>query len=69
MYPVPPALDDIVLACLAKDPADRPVSARELADWLTSCEVEAPWRREDARGWWETHLHVEQPVVFEERVH
>src|SRR5262245_14540351 len=28
---VPPALDDIVLACLAKDPNDRPASADKLA--------------------------------------
>ena len=29
--PIPKALDDLVLACLAKDPANRPQSARELS--------------------------------------
>jgi serine/threonine-protein kinase len=51
--PIPAELEEIVLSCLAKRPADRPVSARELADRLASCEVESRWSREDARRWWE----------------
>jgi len=35
---VPPALNDLVLRLLAKDPADRPASAREVADRLQAIE-------------------------------
>ena len=38
---IPPALDDLVLACLAKDPAHRPQSARELSLRLAELEASA----------------------------
>ena len=53
--PVPPALDQVVLDCLAKSPADRPQSARELSRRLSDVHVDAPWTDERAREWWETH--------------
>ena len=44
--PIPPALDRLVLSCLAKDPADRPQSARELSLRLAEVDdVRAPGRR------------------------
>lgn len=52
-FPVSRELDQIVLACLAKRPSDRPASAWELADRLGQCEVQSPWTPEDARQWWE----------------
>jgi tRNA A-37 threonylcarbamoyl transferase component Bud32 len=45
--PIPPALERVVLACLAKDPKRRPQSAAELARSLAAIEVE-PWREEQA---------------------
>jgi serine/threonine-protein kinase len=57
--PIPKELDAIVLACLAKDPADRPQSARELAARLDALPVRSEWTPELARAWWETH----QPAV------
>ena len=52
---IPPALDDLVLSCLAKDPAQRPQTARELSDRLALLEGASAWTQERARQWWETH--------------
>jgi serine/threonine-protein kinase len=48
---VPPALERLVLTCLAKAPADRPGSARELDRLLAEVAIE-PWGEEQAKRWW-----------------
>jgi serine/threonine-protein kinase len=53
--PIPAALDDLVLSCLAKDPAKRPQTARELSLRLAEVEGVSPWTQERAREWWVTH--------------
>ena len=60
--PIPGALDRIVLACLAKDPAARPQSARELSLRLAAVEGAGAWTEERTRDWWMTH----QPVRRQE---
>jgi serine/threonine-protein kinase len=57
--PIPSALDDLVLACLAKDPAKRPQSARELSLRLAELEGAGSWTQDRAREWWRTH----QPAI------
>jgi len=54
--PVPPALDRLVLACLAKDPGDRPQSASDLRRQLLALDGIGTWTGEDARRWWAEHL-------------
>lgn len=54
--PIPAALDDLVLACLAKDRNARPQSARELGRRLALIEAEEAWTEERARQWWANHL-------------
>jgi serine/threonine-protein kinase len=56
--PIPAALDDLVLACLAKDPATRPQSARELSRRLGEIAGLASWSEGRAHNWWSIH----QPV-------
>jgi serine/threonine protein kinase len=50
--PLPASLERIVLACLAKDPADRPPSALELESRLRACSISPPWTVDRAREWW-----------------
>jgi eukaryotic-like serine/threonine-protein kinase len=54
--PIPRGLDELVLACLAKDPAARPQTARELSRGLARVSGTAPWTDDRARAWWDQHL-------------
>ena len=56
--PIPTELDAIVLACLAKNPSDRPQTARELARRLEAVPVSCEWTADVARTWWERHRPV-----------
>jgi hypothetical protein len=58
--PVPEALEKLILSCLAKSPADRPVDAAVLAAALTSAGADE-WAQADARQWWETSFTPRPP--------
>ncbi|HTC25095.1 MAG TPA: serine/threonine-protein kinase [Gemmatimonadales bacterium] len=49
--PVPPELDRLMLACLAKAPEDRPQTAGDVNRALAAIDG-APWTQEQAREWW-----------------
>jgi serine/threonine-protein kinase len=57
---IPAELDDLVMRCLAKDPADRPDSAVAIAEALD--ELAAAWTIAKAEAWWEAH-HIEPASV------
>ena len=60
--PVPPSqytpwqphadLEELILQCLAKNPADRPSDARTLQRALADCTCDPPWRMDEAAAWW-----------------
>jgi eukaryotic-like serine/threonine-protein kinase len=50
--PLPAELDRIILACLEKDPNNRPQTARELAERLRAVPLAERWTEERARRWW-----------------
>ncbi|MEP7225746.1 MAG: serine/threonine-protein kinase [Gemmatimonadales bacterium] len=51
---IPPELDRVILACLAKHPEDRPQTAGELARRLSTA-VPAAWTEDQAHRWWDRH--------------
>jgi serine/threonine-protein kinase len=52
--PIPPELDEVVLACLATDRGGRPADAADLQRRLRSIPIEA-WTQEMAAAWWAVH--------------
>jgi serine/threonine-protein kinase len=54
-FPIPEALDQLVLDCLAKDPAARPQSADALTKRLAAVHFARPWTPAAAAQWWATN--------------
>jgi len=54
--PIPKELDDLVLACLQKDPALRPQNASDLFRMAQQCHACDGWGPEAAQQWWKVHL-------------
>jgi serine/threonine-protein kinase len=56
-FEIPPALETVILDCLAKDPADRPASVLELDRRLTEAAPRDAWTADSAQAWWSLHHH------------
>jgi hypothetical protein len=53
---IPEPLEKIILACLEKNPNDRPQSIAELDRLLQACPLEKNWNNAKAAEWWNLHL-------------
>jgi serine/threonine-protein kinase len=60
--PVPADLEDLVLRCLAKVPADRPASVSELREALLSVSSAREWTAEAAHAWWREVEEEQKPA-------
>jgi serine/threonine-protein kinase len=68
--PIPAELDAVVLACLAKDPAERPPTMIALQQILQRVPQPTPWTAERGAQWWSEHMTsaaapAAQPVGLE----
>jgi serine/threonine-protein kinase len=52
---IPESLEELVLDCLAKDPAARPQTAGDVAGRLQTMRFDPPWTSERAARWWRAH--------------
>ncbi len=65
--PIEPELERVLLDCLAKDPDERPESARVLDARLAGLVLQEPWTRELAERWWSRNGAAAIPVKAPER--
>jgi serine/threonine-protein kinase len=54
-FEIPPELDNVILACLAKYPEERPQDAAELSRRLLAALPAPVWTEELAHRWWDRH--------------
>ena len=53
---IPAPLEQVIMACLEKDPSNRPETALDLLHELEAVEFKQPWTRESARAWWRQNM-------------
>src|SRR4051794_12269380 len=61
--PIPAQLEDLVMACLEKDPGRRPATAETVSSRLDAISLEKPWTVERAERWWATHRPADRRPV------
>ena len=54
--PIPRELDELVMACLDKNPDKRPQNAEELFHMACGCRTCDGWNQTQAGEWWKVHL-------------
>jgi serine/threonine-protein kinase len=57
---LPSDLEALVMQCLAKNPEDRPQTAREIRERLAEIRDIPRWRQADACAWWQEHGEIIQ---------
>jgi serine/threonine protein kinase len=58
---VPEVLEELVMKCLEKVPAQRPENAQELRHQLELADLDNRWVEDEARAWWTKH-EASEPV-------
>jgi len=56
VFPIPPALEQLIASALAKSMDERPASAADFDAALAAIEPAVPWHVEQARLWWQSVL-------------
>jgi len=54
-----PGFEEVIMACLEKNPDRRPQTARELSERLGALAFDPPWTGERAALWWKRHRPLE----------
>jgi serine/threonine protein kinase len=60
-FQIPARLEALILQCLAKEPAERPASAVDLANRLAETVPQDAWTADAAHAWWDHHRLNEHP--------
>ncbi len=55
---IPADLEQVVLRCLAKSPADRYPDVTLLEEALAQCEAAERWNRQQAAQWWQENQRL-----------
>ena len=63
--PIPKALDNLIYACLSRDPENRPASANEIAGQLANIMLDKRWTEKEALDWWDENS---SRIAFERKL-
>ena len=55
-HPIPSGLEQLILECVSKAPADRPASTAVLLEMLETLPDVPAWTQQQADDWWARHL-------------
>jgi serine/threonine-protein kinase len=63
--PIPPALEQLVLDCLAKQPQSRPASVAQVLGALEQLARTHPWTQAQAQAWWQDYARTRETSAQE----